>query len=174
VKLLDYFSRKEREQARQDLVANTLLSRLDELIRESPLTKATEAVGQASSAMASGELNAAWGLYQEAKEHYMAHAVQCNYTAAQVIDLDSSMSRPLADILRQENKHFDALVHIVYWAAGTEMPLKIHKQQVASYFKRCKFRRVELEDVTSLVSISRVDTDFVRIRDTIGAWRDAD
>jgi hypothetical protein len=174
LKFLSHFFRKQREEAREEQVADDFFTLFDEMRKDSPVERATQSVQKASAALALGDLNTAWAYYQEAKEHYMDHAIQCRCTPAQVIDLDSSMSAPLANILRLENKHYDALCHIIYWAVGTERPMKMHDQQVSSYFKRCKFNKVVLEDVTSFVAVSRFSPDFVRIRDTIGAWRDAE
>jgi hypothetical protein len=172
MRILDIF--RSRKQESSDTFVEDMFARIDELKRNSPATKAQQCIERASDALSTGDLSAAWRLYLEAKDHYLSHATQCNYSRTQLIDLDSSMSAPLAEVLRREGRHFDALSHIVYWAAGTENPMKMHDQRVASFFKQCKFRNATLEDVLSLVSVSRLDPDFVKIRDAIGAWRAAE
>lgn len=134
------------------------------------LGNAAFAGDMATAAKNKGDLHAAWGLFQDMKEHYLQHAVRENFTPAQTLALDSAASPALADILRLEGKHRDALVHIAYWIACAPKPSKMQKQKLRAYFKRCEFTVAVLADVEKLVLVSRVRPDFVQIRDTIRGW----
>lgn len=57
----------------------------------------------------------AWRILHEKKHLLMLHANQHGCNAAQVIAIDGSVHEFLANILRLEGKHDEALVHCVYW-----------------------------------------------------------
>lgn len=137
------------------------------------LGKAAIAGSKAQEAVASGQFDVAWGFYQDQKQHYLQHASRCGFTKAQLLALDASVSEPMANILRLENRHHDALVHIVYWVAASQRITKSQQRKLTAYFNRCRFKTVTLSHLNELVEASRVDPDFVRIRDVIGGWRDS-
>ena len=172
MRLFDIFKRKEQKPADIEESFEEFSARLiDNFQRHDYLGKAAIAGDKARAAKDSGDFNAAWGFYQEMKEHYLQHAIRERFTPAQTLAIDSSVSQPLADILRLEGKHHDALVHIIYWVACDPRPSKVQQQKLRAYFNRCKFTGVTMSDVESLVLVSRVRPDFIRIRDTIGGWR---
>lgn len=123
MRLLDLFKRKapatgEPGDTVEDLLDRFIASR----DRTDYLGNAALAGDRATAAKSRGDFNAAWGFYQEMKEQYLQHANRENFTHAQTLALDSAVSQPLADILRLEGKHRDALVHIVYWIACRRPP----------------------------------------------------
>ncbi len=134
--------------------------------------KAEVAGSKAQEAVAAGKFNVAWGLLNEQKQHYLQHSARCGFTKARTLELDSGVSQPMANILRLEGKHLDALVHIVYWVAASTRVTKSQQQKLPAYFNRCKFKDVSVSDLNALVEASQADPDFVRIRNTIGGWRD--
>ena len=173
--LLDLFKKKRSLPAVREEIHEDFSTRLlADFARHDYLGKAALAGEKARSAKKQGDFNAAWGFYQEVKEHYIQHAARQKFTAAQTLALDATVSQQLADILRLEGKHHDALVHIIYWVACTHKPSKSQEQKLRAYFNRCKFRSVTLTSLESYVSISRSKPDFTRIRDTVSEWRVAD
>lgn len=174
MRLFDIFGRKEQLSADSEESFEEFSARLiQEFQQHDYLGKAAFAGDKARAARDSGDLNAAWAFYQEMKEHYLQHALRQSFTRAQTLAIDSSVSQPLADILRLEGKHHDALVHIVYWVACDPRPSKTQQQKLRAYFNRCKFSGVTMSDLESLLLVSRAQPDFTRIRDTIGGWRGA-
>lgn len=173
--LLDLFKKKRFPPAVREESYDGFSARLlADFARQDYLGKAALAGENARSAKKQGDFNAAWGFYQEMKEHYIQHAARQKFIAAQTLALDAAVSQQLADILRLEGKHHDALVHIIYWVACTHKPSKTQEQKLRAYFNRCKFRSVTLADLESYVSISRSNPDFTKIRDTVSGWRVAD
>ena len=172
MRLFDIFRRKEQQPTDPEKSFDEFSARLiEEFQQHDYLGKAAVAGDKARAAKDSSDLDAAWGFYQEMKEHYLQHALRQRFTPAQTSAIDSSVSQLLADILRLEGKHHDALVHIVYWVACDPRPSKTQQQKLSAYFNRCKFSNVTMSDLESLVLISRARPDFIRIRDTIGGWR---
>jgi hypothetical protein len=78
---------------------------MEDYKRQDYLGKAAVAGDKARAAKDAGDLNAAWGFYQEMKEHNLQHALREGFTPAQTLAIDSSVSKPLADILRLEARH---------------------------------------------------------------------
>lgn len=174
MKFFDLFKRKAPIDSDQTSVEELLDRFIASQDRNDYLGNAALASDKARSAVSTGDFNSAWGFYQEAKDNYLQHAIRENFTPAQTLAIDSSVSQPLANILRLEGKHRDALVHIVYWIACDPRPSKMQQQKLRAYFNRCKFTDAVLADVEALASISRVSPDFISIRSTIGGWSSQD
>lgn len=145
---------------------------LAEFSEKDYLGKAAVAGDKARAAKAAGNFDAAWGFYHEMKGFYLQHAARCNFTAAQALAIDASVSQPMADILRLEGKHHDALVHIIYWVATSERPTKTQQQKLTAYFNRCKFQSIGVPELHSFIESLRPLADFMKIRNTVAAWRD--
>jgi hypothetical protein len=172
MRLFDFLKRKSAPPTEPEESFDDLATRLQaDFAKNDHLGKAAIARSKAQEALASGKYDVAWGLYHEQKQHYLQHAARCGFTKPQVLALDASVSEPMANILRLEGKHYDALVHIVYWVAASPRITKLQQQKLPAYFNRCRFETVTLSDLNDLVEVSRVDPDFVRIRDEIGGWR---
>lgn len=171
--IFDFLKRKtarpsEPEESFEEFVAGLQT----DFAKNDHLGKAAVAGSQAQEAVTAGAFDAAWRFYHDQKQHYLRHAAGCGFTKTQTLALDASVSQPMANILRLEGKHLDALAHIVYWVAASPRITKSQQQKLPAYFNRCEFKNVALSDLHELVEASRADPDFVRIRNTIGGWRD--
>lgn len=135
------------------------------------LGKAAEAGHKAKDAVKAKKYDEAWGLYHKQKELYMKHANRSGFTPMQVLALDASVHENLANILRLEGKHKDALANIVYWViAGSERPIKRHKQKLQAYFNRCDFKNTSLEDAEkTLATISELP-QYTLARSIVSGW----
>lgn len=133
------------------------------------LGKAAIACEEARKAVAEGKHDVAWGFLHEAKNQYVQHAARQRFTAEQTLALDAAISPSFANILRLENKHRDALVHMIYWAA-TSTPSASLTKRVRPYFNRCKFQSVGLPDLEAFIDSLRPLPDFANIRDTVAGW----
>lgn len=134
------------------------------------LGRAAAAGHRARSAVEAGQYDVAWRLYHEMKEQYLRHAARLKFTPAQTLALDSRVSLPMANVLRLEGKHPDALVHIIYWVAADSKVTKAHAQKLSAYLKRCEFKGVTLETVQRFIESIRPIPNFVKIRDVVAAW----
>lgn len=135
------------------------------------LGKAAIANDKAKAAEAAADYDSAWRFYHEQKEQYLQHASKNKFTAAQTLALDASVSQQLANILRVEGKHDDALVHILYWICSSATPTKIQRQKLAAYFNRCRFKRVSTEDLRNALEALRKNPEFMEMRNAVGRWR---
>lgn len=145
--------------------------RIEESIRNDFLGKAAVTGHKAKAAVKEKRFDDAWRLYHEQKEHYIKHANRSKFTARQAIALDASVHEDLANILRLEGKHDQALIHIVYWVvASSDHPIKRHEDKLRAYFNRCKYSDTTLEmakdQIQSITSIA----DFKQIRSMVGTW----
>jgi CRISPR/Cas system type I-B associated protein Csh2 (Cas7 group RAMP superfamily) len=135
------------------------------------LGKAAEAGHKAKAAVKSKKHDEAWGLYHEQKSFYMQHANQSGFTAEQALALDASVHEEMANILRLENKHEDALVNIVYWVmASPGQPTKRHQQKLQSYFNRCKFKNTTLSEVSRTIDAQTKLPEFTLAKSLVYEW----
>ena len=141
-------------------------------IGEDYLGKAAKAGHAAKAAIRVGQYDAAWGLLHEQKTLYAQHANKGRWNARDVLALDGSVSEQLANILRLEAKHEQALVHILYWIITSQKPIKRHEQKLRTYFGRCKFQITTLEEVQRFIGNNKKKPDFVTIQSKINEWKD--
>lgn len=134
------------------------------------LGQAANAGSKAREAIEVGNFNAAWGYYQEMGQLYLKHAQKERFTAAQTLVLVGSVHRAMARLLKQEERHHDALTHILYYTACSESPLNKELKGYRPYFNRCKFKEVVLDEVTDHLSVWRELPDFAAIRDMVIEW----
>jgi len=128
------------------------------------LGKAAIAGEKAREAKKNKEYDKAWKYLHESKQLYLQHANVQNFTRKQTLALDSSLSISLADILRLEGKHSQALVHIIYWASGANNFSNTDKKKVTAYFNRVKLSNSLLEDILEIIKTSRLNPDFREIQ----------
>ncbi len=128
------------------------------------LGKAAIAGDKAGKAKKDKEFDKAWKYLHESKGFYLQHAAAQNFTHKQTLALDSSISISLADILRLEGKHDQALVHIIYWASGTNNFSKTDQKKVTAYFNRAKLSNSSIDDVFEIIAKNRLNPDFREIQ----------
>jgi len=80
----------------------------------------------------------------------------------------------MASLLKLEEKHRDALVHILYCTACSNSQLEKELKHYRPFFNRCKFKNVKLEEVTSALEAWKGNPDFVAMRDTVAEWKERD
>ena len=134
------------------------------------LGKAAEISDKAKDAKASGNYDEVWRSYIDMKDLYLKHASHNHFTAQQTLALDATIDFQMADVLRLEGKHNQALVHIIYWVATSKTPSKTQQQKLKAYFNRCKFKNITIDDVYQFIDSLRPLPDFVKIRDTVKQW----
>ncbi len=144
---------------------------MTEFLENDFLGKAAEAGHKAKAAIKANQHDDAWGLYHEQKSFYMQHANRSGFTARQALTLDASVHEEMANILRLESKHQDALVHVVYWVlAGADRPIKRHQQKLQSYFNRCKFKETTLSDAVKVIHAQTKLPEFNLAKTIVSEW----
>lgn len=132
---------------------------------------AAAAGSQAREAVRGGDYNKAWGLYQDQKNLYLQHANHSGFTARHAIALDASIHQQMANVLRLEGRHTEALTHILYWAAGTSTrPVKAHESKVRAYFNRCKLTNTTLDEVHAYLSSRRGPASYSAVQKQVKRW----
>ena len=125
----------------------------------------------ADEAKKNGELNAAWRLLQEVKEHYLEHAIQCKFTGEQTLALDGSVSEAMADILRLEARHDDALVHTLYCIATSPQPTKCQMRKLGAYLRRSRAAETSPQEVDRVIAEFRRNPNFQILQHAVFSWR---
>lgn len=144
---------------------------MDESRKNDYLGKAAEVGHKAKAAVKAKKYDEAWGFYHEQKSFYMQHANRTGFTAKQALALDASVHEDMANILRLESKHKDALVNIVYWVlAGSDRPIKRHQQKLQSYFNRCKFNNTNLAEAAKRIEEQNILPEYTLARSIVSEW----
>lgn len=135
------------------------------------LGPAAAAGRNAEAAIKLHELEKAWGYYQEQKSLYMLHASKSKLTSRQALALDASVSIEMANILRLEGRHQEALAHVLYWAIGTaNLNTERRNQKVRAYFNRCELKRTRFHEVVDHVESSKGLTDLRSVQAKVREW----
>jgi tetratricopeptide (TPR) repeat protein len=113
------------------------------------------------------EYNKAWEFFHKQKDCYMKHADEHNLTAQQTSELDASVGENLANILRLEGKHADALVHIIYWISTSSKVTKTQDKKLIAYFNRAKLNGVEASQVEKF---TETNPNFQQIKTKLSEW----
>ena len=106
----------------------------------------------------------------DAKQLYILHAKQNEFTYKQTVALVGGLDRGLANICKLEGRHKQALIHIIYCSACKELCDKARLLTVRPYFNRCKFKNSILQAALDLASNQVGSPDFRYIQDVVSKW----
>lgn len=126
---------------------------------------------EAKQAVKDGRYDDSWRLFHEVKELYAQHAQQSRFSAQQRLALDASVHGDMANQLRLQGRHRDAFMHALY----SVMPItaaspKSHLQRVGVYFRRCKLKSTDLDEVEAFAATSDDGPDFISIQRRVADW----
>jgi hypothetical protein len=100
---------------------------------------AAESKHKAKAAIKEKQFDKAWGYLHQQKEYYAKHANRSGFKALDALALIGSVDQDLADVLRLEGKHEQALLHISYaYATSRHRTTKELEKKLSIYFTRCK------------------------------------
>lgn len=150
--------------------SDDILKALDRLDMTDYLGQAAQAGDRAKVAAANNDFDGAWRFYHEQKSLYLKHANRSEFTSAQTIALDGSVHRDLANLLRLENRHAEALVHFLYYYATSPKRTKTDEKQITAYVNRAKLK-VSTNTVQSFVAALGINPDFRTIQSTCAQWK---
>jgi len=111
--------------------------------------------------------NQAWKMFNQQKQCLINHANEQKFNKQQTLSIDASVSENLANILRLEGKHNDALIHIIYWVSTSAKRTKAQNGKLNSYFNRAKLTGIALSQIEDFISEG---PDFRSIRDQLQKW----
>lgn len=146
------------------------LSALDRMDMTDYLGQAASAGQKAKAAADAGDFDGAWRHYHEQKAHYLNHANKSEFTPAQAIALEGSVHRNLANLLRIEGRHLEALVHFLYYYATSPKRTKTDEKQIEAYYNRSKIKAVNVDQVRSFAQNLGPIPNFRLIQSTCSQW----
>jgi len=97
----------------------------------------------------------------------MRHANEQRFNAQETSALDASVSENLANILRIEKKHTDALIHIIYWISTSSRRTKAQDKKLDAYFNRAKLEKLKLSQLEDFIA---KNSGFRNIRNQVQEW----
>ena len=133
------------------------------------LQLAAEKGREAKLAMREKNNAEAWELIQQQKHFYSQLTDQRIISVTEMIGLDSNVSKDLANLLRLEKKHKDALVHIIYWVANSKSVTKDQESKLRAYFNRAKLTGPTVNDVMDYCLAAGIK-EFHVIQKDIDSW----
>lgn len=81
----------------------------------------------------------AWRHFHQQKSYYTKHANRCGFSARDALCLIATVDKNLADVLRHDGKHKQALLHISYaYATSRHRMTSTLEKSLTAYFNRCK------------------------------------
>jgi hypothetical protein len=137
---------------------------------EDHLGNAAAAEREALQAIRNNEFDRAWQLLHQQKAHYARHAARAEFTPKQVLALDASVSEHLANVLRLEGHHHEALIHVIYWVACSPRRTKNEEAKLPAYFKRAKLPGVTLPELERFIAELQPLPDFRVIQGKVEGW----
>jgi len=144
--------------------------RNEQIMRDDYSGKAAEAMHKAKAAIKEKQFDTAWGLYNDAKIYFLKHANQMGFSIEGTIGIQGLVHEEMANMLRLEGRHKDALTHIIYWIATDNRTLKKHDQKLSSYLKRAKLEHISLSDAKDFIGEVRNGYDFRMIQNKVNEW----
>jgi len=152
----------------QEVIEKMNLPELDE---SDHLGDAAKARYRALEHIKNKEFDEAWKALNEQKEHYLNHAKKNGFTKLQTLALDASAHEDMANILRLEKKHNDALVNILYWVrTSNNRSIQRHENKLRAYFNRCKYKNTNLDEAIQFSKCTRTDFDLRIAQLKVNEW----
>lgn len=135
------------------------------------LARAAQAKHEAKAAVKNKNFDLAWRNFHIQKDNYLKHATKCSFTLRQTLALDACVHEEMANVLRMEGRHFQAFTDILYWViAQSERTKKRHHTKLKAYFNRCKFTKIEFEDVEKFTQLYHKSPDFFTASNMVQEW----
>jgi tRNA(Glu) U13 pseudouridine synthase TruD len=135
---------------------------------EGYLGEAAEQKDLAKQAIKDKKFDEAWGHLHQQKHYYQKHAIANNWKPLQFLVLDSVPHEDMANILRIEDKHKNALSHLSYTYKthySANRPLITLEKKLNAYFNRA-YKSSDFNRFLSLLNHLQGD-DFISIRDFV-------
>lgn len=110
----------------------------------------------------------AWRHLNDQKIYYLQHASKAGLTGLQTLVLDSSPHEDMANILRMEGRHLEALQHLSYTYATNvkaKRPLITLERKLSAYHKRAQVKPVLKAFLSKLKKIE--SCDFVSVKELV-------
>ena len=134
------------------------------------LGRAAELGKASAEAMELGQRDLVWRLVHMQKVLYMQHAAKNGFTRAQTLALDGRMHQVTAKVLRDERKHKEALIDILYWASSFDRISRAIEKTVKAYANRADIPSLKDREVISFLKAGLQRRELSDIRDQVAHW----
>jgi len=168
-----------KKRARKQASISTSIDNVDDLLKALERIDDTDYLGlaaqagqKAKAAIDAGDFDGAWKHYHEQKMYYLGQAKRSEFTPQQTLALEGSVNRSLANILRIEGRHLEALTHFLYYFATTSKRTKTDENQFMAYFNRSKIKAVDFEEVRAFSESLGPVPNFRSIQIACNQWQD--
>lgn len=138
---------------------------------EDHLGKAAIAKRAAKKAIKERRFDDAWRHLHEQQGEWIQSAAKNGRTKQQTLSLLSSIHEDMANILRLEGSHDEALAHILHCVASSSRPTQTQQKKLASYFRRCKFEGISQDRVGAAVKKLKPDPELRSAQAIVADWR---
>lgn len=127
---------------------------------------------QAAAAMKNREFDKSWGLFHQQLDIVFQYVDAAGYTdPRRVCYMEAWVREGMADQLRLERKHHQALVNLLFCVlANSEFPLKRHEKKLRAYFNRCKFKAVSLDEAVEFSKSDCLEVGLREIEAKVAEW----
>lgn len=144
-----------------------------DFLKDDHLGKAAVAKHSARQAVNEKRFDDAWRLLHEQQSEWLAHVNREKFTTRQMFALLSSIHMDMANILRLEGKHDEALAHVIYSAAANARPTKEQIKKLGVYFRRCRFdERFTDTQAEFAARLLALNPDYRAAQIQVSQWRD--
>ncbi len=113
------------------------------------------------------KFNEAWKLFMEQKMYIMKLCAKRGCTQKEEISMDAEVSEDLANILRIEKRHLQALVHMTYCTLVDYPTVQYKSKKLKAYFNRAKLVNTSFEDFEKIAYELQANLDFKEVSDKI-------
>lgn len=136
------------------------------------LGNAAQAKRSAKQAIKEKRFDDAWRHLHEQQSEWLAHAKRSGMTKMQTLSMLSSIHEDMANVLRLEGKHEEALANILYCVSTNSNPTQAQKKKLVSYFRRCKFDKKYSDDQPEISSkLLKLTPGYRKARKQVLLWR---
>ena len=133
------------------------------------LVLALDKGNEAQIAMREKNNTEAWDLLQSQKQLYSKYVASQSAGVDALVALDSPVSKDLANLLRQEKRHKEALAHIIYWVGNSQSVTKDQQSKLRAYVNRAKLSGTAVDDVMDYCSAEGVK-QFLVVQKDVDSW----
>lgn len=131
-------------------------------------------IGKATrEAEKSGDHDLVWRLVHMQKMEYLRHAAKSGFTHSQTLALDGRLHKVMANVLRKEGKHRDALVHILYWASSYDKISRTNRKIVQAYINRANLPGARDSEVFDFLRHGLQRRDLADTQSQVAKWSSA-
>ncbi len=112
----------------------------------------------------------AWELFTERQYYFYRYGEEQKLTASNIIALTADVSEDFANILRLEDNHEQALVHMIYCVAGEYPTVKYKAKKLPIYFKRAKLKDISFKELEDFIYALPKPPDYRTIQNKVKEW----